>query len=379
MAFERLDLSGVYEVGEGGSVALPLLGRVNLTGQTLVCAEAVIARNVEQIDPSVSAVTASYSSRLPVTVKGAVRAPGAYNYAFGMTVDRLLSLAGATFSDSPITPEEFEALLAQRDELQRREITATLAKRRLEAVLAERSELDLSDTIVEDTPLDTVGPLISAESAALSEELALNRMSDERRSVEIEGLLRELADIESQLALATEQLKDLQSRQEEVMLLKSKGLIQVSQLDTLISNVMELHRIQMQLTSERSSLKSQIALSREDARLDIQRRKQGLAQRISELSGEISLLGLQRQAIESRLSSLGPGEPGTDRELPLVVSIRRTEATESYRLAADLQTMLFPGDIVSVSLPPTALGPKVTASSSAQDGGEAIPRETGKQ
>lgn len=363
MAFERLDLSGTYEVSEDGAVALPLLGRIALVGQTLACAEAIIVNSVNQIDPSVSAVTATFSSRLPVTVSGAIRAPGAYTYSPGMTVDRLLGLSGATFSDTPITPQEFEALQAQREELQRRLVTAALEKQRFKAVLDGQAKLDLSESAITNAPPEIIASLVAAESAALTQDLAVNRMSDERRTVEIEGLVQKVAEIEKQLDLVSEQLANLQSRQDEVTTLKSKGLLQASQLDTLIANVMELHRIQMQLATEHSNLASQIALAKEDAGLDIERRKQDLARRISDLSGEISLLELQQNAVESRLAAHGLGAPGSDRELPLLVTIRRNGTKDAYRLDATWNTVLFPGDLVRVTLLPNGTAQDITGSS----------------
>ena len=363
VAFERLDLSGTYEVGEDGSAALPLIGRVALAGQALSCAEAVIANAIALQDASVSAVTAAYSFRLPVTVSGAVRAPGAYSYSPGMTVDRLLNLSGATFSDGPITPQEFEGLLAQRDELMRRQITATLEMRRSEAVLAGRAELELSDSVLAEAPPEIINDLVATESAALTQDIAVTKMNEVRRAVEVDGLKQKMADLEKQLALVSDQLGNLQSRLDEVATLKSKGLLQASQLDTLISNVMELNRIQLQLQTDRSNLTSQLALASQDAGLEVQKQRQELSRHIAELAGQISLLEVQRQAIDSRLAAHGIGTQGEDRILPLQVSIQRTEPAGAYRFDATWQTPIFPGDMVNVSLPPNTTGKEITASS----------------
>ncbi len=379
VAFERLDLSGIYQVSEDGTVALPLLGRIELVGRTLGCSEALVANGVAAQDSSVTAVTASFASRLAVTVSGTVRAPGAYTYSPGMTVDRLLSLAGATFSDGPITPQEIDNLLAQRDELLRRQILATLQLRRLQANLAGNEDIDLSDSVLSQAAADLIGPMVDIETDALRQDLSVDHATDQRGEVEIAGLIEKSRDIDTQLALVASQLESLNSREDEMASLKSRGLLQASQLDALVSNLMELNRIKLQLETDQSNLQSQIELAKQDMHLAIQQRKQSISRRISELFGDISLFELQRAAIEDKLAAHGIGTTDGNGILPLRVSIERPEVGGVYRFDAMMSTVVLPGDMVSVLLLPNSLADRVTASSVSSDDVEPVASDSVQQ
>ena len=349
VAFERLDLSGTYDVAEDGTVALPMMGRLALAGQTLACAEAVVASAVAAQDASVSAVIASFASRLPVTVSGAVNAPGAYTHAPGMTVNRLLNLAGASFSESPITASEFETLQAQRDEILHRQILAALQLSRLQSTLAGKTEIAIASDLAAKVSADLISSLIAAETAALHLDVLVDQATDQRSAVAIAGLRQKLADVRKQLAQAEAQVATLQVRHDEMSSFKSRGLIQGSQLDVLLSNLMELNRIKMQLATDESNLTSQIDLAETDAKLAIQRRQQDLTGKIATLSGDIDLYEVQITAIEVRLAKHGLATDGSSRAVPLAVSVLRTEVTGTARFDATLDTLILPGDTVTVS------------------------------
>ena len=349
VAFERLDLSGSYDVAEDGTVALPLIGRLALAGQTLACAEAIVGSAVAAQDASVSAVTASFAARLPVTVSGAVNAPGAYVHAPGMTVNRLLNLAGASFSESPITPAEFQNLVAQRDEILHRQILAVLGLGRLKSNIAGKTELDIGGSLAAKGDAALVSSLIDAETAALRLDLSVDAATDQRSTVAIAGLRQKLEDVSKQLTQAETQVATLQVRHDEMSSFKSRGLIQGSQLDVLLSNLMELNRIKMQLSTDESNLRSQIVLAETDAKLAIQLRQQDLTRKVAALSGEIDLFEVQITAIDQRLANHGLSTDGASRALPLAVSVLRTEITGTSRFDASLDTLILPGDTVTVS------------------------------
>ena len=371
VAYERLDLSGIYDIGEDGTAALPLIGRIELVGRSLACAEALVASEIAAQDDSISTVTASFSARLPVTVSGAVRAPGAYTHTPGMNVNRLLNLAGASFGDGPITPQEFESLIAQRNEMRHRQILAAIELGRLQANIAGKDDIVIADGLVANVPATLLSALIDAESTALRQDLSVSRVSDERSAVAIAGLVQKFEDTRSQLATVETQLSSLQVRHDEMTSFKSRGLIQASQLDVLLSNLMELNRIRMQLETDQSNLESQIELAKEDARLAIQVRLQDFSRRAAALAGEISLFEVQLSAIGSRLAGHGIGTEGADFALPLLVSVLRTEVNGAYRLDATLDTVILPGDMVTISLSTNSLPANVFEKQVTADNDEA--------
>ena len=361
VAYERLDLSGIYDISEDGSAALPLIGRIDLAGQPLACAEALVAREIVALDTSVNSVSASFAARLPVTISGAVRAPGAYTHSPGMTVNRLLNLAGASFEDGPITPQDFESLIGQRNELRHRQILAAAELGRLTANMSGKDTILIPDGLGINVPITLPSALLDAETTALRQDLSVGRTIDARSAVSIAGLEQRFEDTRSQLFTVKSQIASLQARYDEMTSFKSRGLIQASQLDVAQSNLMELNRIGMQLETEQSSLQAQIALAKEDAQLAIQVRLQGFSQRAAALSGEISLLDVQLSAVRSRLAGHGIGEDSADFALPLVATVLRTGTNGALLLTATLDTLIFPGDMVTISMSANLVEKQLTA------------------
>lgn len=372
VAFERLDLSGIYDVAEDGTAALPLIGRLALVGRTLACAEALVASAVAAQDTSVSAVTAAFSSRLPVTVSGAVSAPGSYAHTPSMTVNRLLNLAGASFTEGPITPQEFEGFAAQRDEILHRQILAMLELGRLMANVAGADSIDISGGVGAKISASVAASVIDAENLALRLDKSVSQMTDKRNAVAIAGLKQKLEDTGNQLVLIDTQVATLQSRHDEMTTFKTRGLIQGSQLDLVLSNLMELRRIKMQLVTEQSNLASQIKLAEEDARLTVQQRQQELSRRAATVSGEIDLFELQIAAIEVRLARHGIGSAGANLALPLVVSVQRNTVAGPTQFEAALDTPVLPGDMLSVSLTASVTAKQVTAANNNAGEGDAL-------
>lgn len=350
LAYERLDLSGIYDIGEDGTAALPLIGRIDLFGQSLTCAEALVSREISAQDTSVSSVSASFAARLPVTVNGAVRAPGAYTHSPGMTVNRLLNLAGASFEEGPITPQDLDNLIAQRNELRHRQLLAAVELGRLTANIAGSDILVIPSAQASYVSSTQLAALVDAETIALKQDLSVSQRSDARSAVFIAGLEQTSEDTRSQLASVTSQISILQARYDEMTSFKSRGLIQASQLDVVQSNLMELNRIALQLETDQSNLKAQVAVAKEDAQLAVQVSLQGLSQRAAALSGDISLFDVQLLAIESRLAGHGIGNDTADVALPLVVTVLRPGITGAVRSSASLDTAILPGDMVTVSI-----------------------------
>jgi protein involved in polysaccharide export with SLBB domain len=92
--YGETDLSGEYEVGSTGVVALPLIGDVPVANQSISTFEqAVRAKLTEGYlrDPRVSAQVINYR---PFFILGEVSKPGSYPYVNGMTVINAIALAG---------------------------------------------------------------------------------------------------------------------------------------------------------------------------------------------------------------------------------------------------------------------------------------------
>jgi protein involved in polysaccharide export with SLBB domain len=92
--YNETDLSGDYNVDDGGYLRLPLIGQIKVAGLTLVELENVIAGKYGAgylKSPKISAQVTSYR---PFYIIGEVNKPGQYSYVNGMNVLTAVALAG---------------------------------------------------------------------------------------------------------------------------------------------------------------------------------------------------------------------------------------------------------------------------------------------
>ena len=92
--FGEETLSGIYQVGDEGVVAMPLIGSVVAEGLTLNQLEDAIENQLKPDylkDPQVSIEVLNYR---PFYILGEVNDPGGYPFVSGMTVLEAVALAG---------------------------------------------------------------------------------------------------------------------------------------------------------------------------------------------------------------------------------------------------------------------------------------------
>jgi protein involved in polysaccharide export with SLBB domain len=78
VVYGEKELSGSYKVGAGGTIAVPLIGEVNVGGLHLRAAEELVAAKLADgylVEPS---VTMQVTSARPVYILGEVKNPGSF-------------------------------------------------------------------------------------------------------------------------------------------------------------------------------------------------------------------------------------------------------------------------------------------------------------
>ncbi len=94
--YDEKSLSGTFVVDDGGTVDLPLLGRVHVTGMTLPEIDELLTRMLGReylVNPQVTVRISSFGSK-PVQILGGVGKPGTYYLAGPTTLLDVLTLAG---------------------------------------------------------------------------------------------------------------------------------------------------------------------------------------------------------------------------------------------------------------------------------------------
>ena len=96
------ELNGkVFQVGEDGTVGLPIIGRLQMSGLTVAEAEHAINEKLKvYVKEPKTTIAGLQSHSRPVSVIGAVNTPGVYQITTPRTLVQMLSVAGGLRSDA---------------------------------------------------------------------------------------------------------------------------------------------------------------------------------------------------------------------------------------------------------------------------------------
>jgi len=129
-------ISRTYRIDDGGNIAFPLVGQVQVRGMSTVDAGKAITTALANGYMKAPNVTVEVDTYRPFYISGAVSAPGQFPYVPGMTVRSAISTAGGVTQGSGIHTE------------------ATLYRRVGNATVKSRVDLDFpilaGDTLVVD-------------------------------------------------------------------------------------------------------------------------------------------------------------------------------------------------------------------------------------
>lgn len=205
-------LSGDFIVQSGGTISLPMFGRVKIADSTEAAAEQELARLFEEQFGRSGSVSVVLKERLPVYVMGIVKAPGAYTLTPFMTVGHIVALAGG-----------FEQNV---DQTSRRRVAQLYARRAV--LVAERDQASEISTTLTEPVIDLVGPLAAER---LISNIQFNRnlaqQADAAQEVEIQAEIdaaqKQLDSLEATVALQEENVKLREQRYDALQQLADQG------------------------------------------------------------------------------------------------------------------------------------------------------------
>jgi polysaccharide biosynthesis/export protein len=344
--FERLDLSGTYEVDAQGEVSLPLVGRVKAEGRSIACLEAVVAARHAETFSVPASVSAAFASRTPVLVTGGVRAEGAYNYTQGMTLRHVLALAGALSSQG--MPAADIALMARKEELD--DLMAGNRLKMLALASARAGSATMAMNEVQRINFDaTVG------SERLQIEAANLRARIEAQSRERKELVTRIEDGRARIALLIEEKARLgqhttnkQARLKDLRDLNARGITPASRLsaDEAILTALEraLFDVKIELLQAESKLEADVRAL--DAVAD--ENEQAIAAEMRNGAEEADSIKAQLASIQFQLNSHPHPTGGASSATAHRYTIVRTTTQGTVRSEADPENAILPGDIVEV-------------------------------
>ena len=351
-------VAGDYSVGPAGTISVPFVGELPVTGKTTAEVAAAIGDGLQQRlglpdRPEASVELAQFR---PVFVSGDVQTPGRYPYDPQLTVLKAVSIAGGLrrsengqggARDFITAHGNYDVMATQRDGL--------LARRaRLDAEAAGKEKIDFPPELGK----TAAGQKLMADETGLMQarqkrlRLQLGSLDDLKRLLqsEIESLQKKMAAQSRQTDLTREELKGLGN-------LAGKGLVVNQRVLTLEQTVAELEGKLLDMDTAVLRAKQDIAKATQDAIALQNDRDTEVAQSRQQTEADLDAMnlkmgmysGLMAEALErapDAARNAGGGNPAR-----MSYSIVRTAADgKAGAVAADENTPVLPGDVVKVEI-----------------------------
>ena len=347
--FERLDLGGAYEVDENGDVGLPLVERMKVVGLSLRCVEAKVAVQFYEFGHGVLSVSVVFAARPPAMVTGAVRSPGAYPVAAGMTLGALLASAGA--EATVLDVRKMQELNDRRAELEQIAAGMSLSLARMEALVANQAELSL-DADDRETMLAFLGrKRLDAEADLLGVSVALALATDAATANLLAGFDARISAAEARLVEVQKQANDRAERQKAYAALLAQGVATAKRVDDHELEAMALERARLEIDASLVDLRQVRETTVQQAKLAAAERDDQQHRELVDLLEQKATVDAELDRVSARLAQLTGDLPSPEISHTLSVIVQRRTPTGTENIVGDARAQVFPGDIVIVGMP----------------------------
>lgn len=348
-------VSGDYAVGASGTISLPLVGELPVSGKTTEEVAAEIGERMQKLFalrdlPSASVELAQYR---PIYVAGEVQTPGEYPFAPNMTVLKAISLggglrrgdAGQRFARDFIRADgDTAVLVAERNRLLTR-------RARLQAEIAESDSIKVPEEL-KDVP----------ETASLIEsETALMQSRDRRQKVQLTALADLKTLLQNEIG-ALEQKSQTQNRQldlveqdlKKVDSLAEKGLTISSRKLALEQRVADLQAALLDIDTASLKAKQDATKASQDETNLVNDWDASLAQELQNTESELEAVTLKLATSRKLMSEalLQSADAAVTKQNPSDADVSfvivRQKDGNAAEIAATETTQVLPGDVIKV-------------------------------
>jgi len=326
------------------------LGRVDAAGRNLADLEAALHQRLSDLLGPAMMVTATYATRPPVLVRGAVLSPGSYAYAPGLTVASVLAQAGADQRGAGVAAQQ-ASFKARYQELSSLRAGLTLVLSGLESLLQTDENLRLTSL----QRSDIEGRL---GSARMDGEQAVLQAAVQAELAHLARDTAELADLDSGILSAENRLSAAQMQrgvfEQRAAVLRAKldgeckercreGRPAVqAQLEAAVSRLMDMELLVLEKAAELERLTHAKASRQSGAALGVAERRRDTTIRMRDVMA-------QRDELDGQIASIEIQYGGTveDGQIARIIVLRTGQGGQQVlEAAADMR--LLPGDIVTV-------------------------------
>ncbi|RAI03668.1 hypothetical protein DLJ53_04075 [Acuticoccus sediminis] len=354
-------MTGEFSVEANGSVSFPVIGRLQVEGQSLSDLSAEMTAALQDRLGIVDEIFVSLkiAEHAPFFVVGAVEAPGAFEYRPGMTAIQAVAVAGGVRrSQSIFSRADRDAARALGDhrllELERMKTIAAIA--RLEAERAGKSEIDV--------PGELAGDPMAAAYLDVEREVMRARQDEHAAALKSIEELKSLvsARIETMGKESEMRQKVVEATREELETMRGlvdRGLAQTSRANSTERQLADSEARLLEL--ETAVLTAQQQLN-EAERDEVELKGDRRVTIVSELQDERTELGrieVKLRTAESLFSEAARfgstvaelSSEEKDRSVSLVVSRKGRDGDAERTFVASSATVLRPGDVLEVRAP----------------------------
>lgn len=353
------DLNRAMQVGTDGNVFMPLIGSVNVQGQAIeevreqvpfLMAGAVYRERINgeyllvTVEPN--EVIIEVDQYRPIYVDGAVRSPGQQAFEIGISVRQAVAAAEGLSEEEAIT--RGDAAVRNHPEVLMADLIGVLAEIALqEAILADATTIDTAALEALDAPPEMIRSAIerARSQVATSSEILREELAFLNTSV-LEAEARVMASLRHEEAMT----EIAETEEEEVArievlvarrIVSSESLTQSRRL--FLQAVERLGNVQgsrLAAEADRRGLVLERNQAVRERALAVQARLQELSQQAAQLRVRIQLSAPQTSTLQ--LDQVAIGAPH--------IVIFRQSGGQASEFEAMPETLLLPGDVVSVTL-----------------------------
>jgi protein involved in polysaccharide export with SLBB domain len=355
--YQRMDLSGEFEVGEDGAITLPRLGRFEAHGREQQQLQADLVAAFAKAMGRQADATITIVDRSPVYVVGLVKNQGAYKYVPGMMVLHAVALAGGLDRGQGDPSQMIESVRErERSRKAANDLKRLLALRaRLDAERRDASTLEAPPQLMAIAGKEGAQLFLGAESANLAIEQAKRRQQATELAGavtaahnELAALKRKISQLDVQTDIRKERLGNLKGLLNGGLTTHSGVIITRSELSDIESRRQDS---QLAITQVEARL-AQAEQARERARLE---NAATLAKTIAATDAAIadlqqSLLASETVGSILRMSEARIAVAKADAPLRYEIVSRGTGGASAS--LADETSSLQPGDILKVGPQP---------------------------
>lgn len=348
------DLETEIAVSPEGTIRLPLIGHVTAAGRTIIALQTEIASELSRAPFQVKSDTGTVWIQVdetkvfvavaefrPVYVSGDVQTVGALAFRPGMTVRQARTSAGGIFK---LPPENNTA-----------ELTKTLTEHMLVAQRLEHARRDVillqiehsnqSNTVLGDAENSSPKDLPPHEFQWLTTRAELRDL--EARTTDLplakmEERLQVLAQMEGVNAAV---LQNYEEESERINELAKRGIATANAVAEAERGILSLSSRVLEISAESLKLKVDMARLSAAAQAELAEARLGTLTQLMNKVARVQDLEAQLAVLDTKIAFFSPAKT-TKQHSENLIFIYRRAGRETKRIDADLDTELFPGDVV---------------------------------